>query len=96
MGQAFGCIQVDESTVAVKEKCGKFDDVLEPGCHCLPWCLCHRVAGKVPLRVQQQLNVRCETKTKARSYCILFEFLIQLFYFVLLFQFVKSNLTSLF
>ncbi|GFY84914.1 SPFH/Band 7/PHB domain-containing membrane-associated protein family [Actinidia rufa] len=57
MGQAFGCIQVDESTVAVKEKCGKFDSELDPGCHCLPWCLCQRVAGKVSLRVQQ-LDVR--------------------------------------
>ncbi|GFY84916.1 SPFH/Band 7/PHB domain-containing membrane-associated protein family [Actinidia rufa] len=46
MGQAFGCIQVDESTVAVKEKCGRFDRVLKSGCHCLPWCFCHRVAGK--------------------------------------------------
>ncbi|GFY83031.1 SPFH/Band 7/PHB domain-containing membrane-associated protein family [Actinidia rufa] len=65
MGQAFGCIQVDQSTVAVKEQFGKFDDVLEPGCHCLPWCLGYQVAGELSLRVQQ-LDVRCETKTKAR------------------------------
>ncbi|KAI8541610.1 hypothetical protein RHMOL_Rhmol08G0075400 [Rhododendron molle] len=38
MGQALGCIQVDQSTVAIKEHFGKFDQVLEPGCHCLPWC----------------------------------------------------------
>ena len=36
MGQALGCIQVDQSTVAIKETFWKFDDVLEPGCHCLP------------------------------------------------------------
>ncbi|GFY83032.1 SPFH/Band 7/PHB domain-containing membrane-associated protein family [Actinidia rufa] len=53
MGQAFGCIQVDQSTVAVKEQFGKFDDVLEPGCHCLPWCLGYQVAGELSLRVQQ-------------------------------------------
>ncbi|XP_057949270.1 hypersensitive-induced response protein 2 [Malania oleifera] len=63
MGQALGCIQVDQSTVAVKETFGKFDEVLEPGCHCLPWCFGSQLAGNLSLRVQQ-LDVRCETKTK--------------------------------
>ncbi|KAF9663644.1 hypothetical protein SADUNF_Sadunf17G0072900 [Salix dunnii] len=63
MGQAFGCIQVDQSNVAITEQFGKFDDVLEPGCHCLPWCFGYQVAGGLSLRVQQ-LDVRCETKTK--------------------------------
>ncbi|XP_052196530.1 hypersensitive-induced response protein 1 [Diospyros lotus] len=63
MGQAFGCVQVDQSTVAVKEHFGKFEDVLEPGCHCLPWCFGYQLAGELSLRVQQ-LDVRCETKTK--------------------------------
>ncbi|KAL0346101.1 UNVERIFIED_CONTAM: Hypersensitive-induced response protein-like protein 2 [Sesamum radiatum] len=63
MGQALGCIQVDQSTVAVKEHFGKFDEVLEPGCHCLPWCVGYQLAGSLSLRVQQ-LDVRCETKTK--------------------------------
>ncbi|XP_010925359.1 hypersensitive-induced response protein 1 isoform X2 [Elaeis guineensis] len=63
MGQVFGCIQVDQSTVAIKESFGKFDDVLDPGCHFLPWCLGSRVAGYLSLRVQQ-LDIRCETKTK--------------------------------
>jgi len=63
MGQAFGCYQVDQSNVAIKEHFGKFDDVLEPGCHCLPWCLGYQIAGSLSLRVQQ-LDVRCETKTK--------------------------------
>ncbi|CAI9779601.1 unnamed protein product [Fraxinus pennsylvanica] len=63
MGQALGCVQVDQSTVAVKERFGRFDDVLEPGCHCLPWCLGYQLAGSLSLRVQQ-LDVRCETKTK--------------------------------
>lgn len=49
--------------MAIKETFGKFDDVLEPGCHCLPWCLGSQVAGQLSLRVQQ-LDVRCETKTK--------------------------------
>ncbi|XP_059284310.1 hypersensitive-induced response protein 1 [Lycium ferocissimum] len=63
MGQTLGCIQVDQSTVAVKERFGKFDEVLEPGCHCLPWCFGYQVPGSLSLRVQQ-LDVRCETKTK--------------------------------
>jgi len=63
MGQALGCVQVGQSTVAIRETFGKFDDVLEPGCHCLPWCLGSQIAGQLSLRVQQ-LDVRCETKTK--------------------------------
>ncbi|XP_042383304.1 hypersensitive-induced response protein 1 [Zingiber officinale] len=63
MGQAFGCVQVDQSTVAVKETFGKFDEILDPGCHFLPWCIGQQIAGYLSLRVQQ-LDVRCETKTK--------------------------------
>ncbi|MQL90204.1 hypothetical protein Taro_022808, partial [Colocasia esculenta] len=63
MGQAFCCLQVDQSTVAIKENFGKFDEVLDPGCHCLPWILGSQVAGYLSLRVQQ-LDVQCETKTK--------------------------------
>jgi regulator of protease activity HflC (stomatin/prohibitin superfamily) len=63
MGQTLGLIQVDQSTVAIKESFGKFDEVLEPGCHYMPWCIGKRVAGYLSLRVQQ-LNIRCETKTK--------------------------------
>jgi regulator of protease activity HflC (stomatin/prohibitin superfamily) len=63
MGQSLGCILVNQSKVAVREQFGKFDDVLEPGCHCLPWCCGYQLAGELTLRVQQ-LDVRCETKTK--------------------------------
>ncbi|KAI3974164.1 hypothetical protein MKX01_033415, partial [Papaver californicum] len=63
MGQALCCVQVDQSTVAIKETFGKFDDVLQPGCHFLPWCLGSQISGYLSLRVQQ-LDVRCETKTK--------------------------------
>ncbi|WVZ93116.1 hypothetical protein U9M48_039122 [Paspalum notatum var. saurae] len=63
MGQALGCVQVDQSTVAIKESFGKFDEILQPGCHCLPWCIGKQIAGYLSLRVQQ-LDVRCETKTK--------------------------------
>lgn len=63
MGNLFCCVQVEQSSVAIKEIFGKFDDVLEPGCHFLPWCLGNYIAGHLTLRVQQ-LDVRCETKTK--------------------------------
>lgn len=66
MGLALGCLQVDQSTVAIKEVFGKFEDVLEPGCHCVPWFFGTQVAGYLSLRVQQ-LDVRCETKTKVSS-----------------------------
>ncbi|RLN00639.1 hypersensitive-induced response protein 1 [Panicum miliaceum] len=63
MGNLCCCVQVDQSTVAIREQFGKFDSVLEPGCHCMPWFIGKRVAGHLTLRLQQ-LDVRCETKTK--------------------------------
>jgi regulator of protease activity HflC (stomatin/prohibitin superfamily) len=63
MGNLLCCVQVDQSTVAMKEGFGKFERVLQPGCHCMPWFLGKRIAGELSLRVQQ-LDVKCETKTK--------------------------------
>ncbi|OVA09072.1 Band 7 protein [Macleaya cordata] len=63
MGNLICCVQVDQSKVAIKERFGKFEEVLDPGCHCLPWFLGSRVVGHLSLRLQQ-LNVKCETKTK--------------------------------
>ncbi|KAL9247726.1 hypothetical protein vseg_021128 [Gypsophila vaccaria] len=63
MGNYLCCVQVDQSTVAIEESFGKYTDILEPGCHCVPWFLGYKIAGKLTLRVQQ-LDVRCETKTK--------------------------------
>uniref|UniRef100_A0A804MG75 Band 7 domain-containing protein n=1 Tax=Zea mays TaxID=4577 RepID=A0A804MG75_MAIZE len=63
MGEILGLVQVDQSTVAIKENFGKFSEVLEPGCHFLPWCIGQQIAGYLSLRVRQ-LDVRCETKTK--------------------------------
>ena len=74
MGNLLGCVQVDQSTVAIRERFGKFDSVLEPGCHCLPWCLGSQVAGHLSLRLQQ-LDVRCETKTKVFFFSFLSLFL---------------------
>ncbi|KAG0485039.1 hypothetical protein HPP92_009118 [Vanilla planifolia] len=57
------CLQVEQSTVAIKETFGKFDGVLEPGIHFIPWILGKQVAGHLSLHIQQ-LDVHCETKTK--------------------------------
>ncbi|KAJ1284096.1 hypothetical protein BS78_03G177900 [Paspalum vaginatum] len=61
--QLLCCACVEQSTVAMEETCGRYDTVLEPGCHFMPWCVGRRVAGYLSLRVQQ-LDVRCETKSK--------------------------------
>ncbi|XP_043723829.1 hypersensitive-induced response protein-like protein 1 [Telopea speciosissima] len=63
MGNLCCCVQVDQSQVAIEERFGKFENVLEPGCHCVPWIFGSQVAGHLSLRLQQ-LDVRCETKTK--------------------------------
>ena len=56
MGGVLGLVQVDQSTVAIKEKFGKFNAVLEPGCHFLPWCIGDRIVGYLSLRVK---TARC-------------------------------------
>ncbi|XP_062198506.1 hypersensitive-induced response protein-like protein 2 isoform X1 [Phragmites australis] len=53
MGQILGLVQVDQSTVAIKETFGKFNEVLEPGCHFLPWCIGQQIAGYLSLLVRQ-------------------------------------------
>lgn len=63
MGNWLCLVQVDQSTVAIKETFGKFDDVLQPGCHCVPWIFGRKLAGHLTLRLRQ-LDVKCETKTK--------------------------------
>lgn len=73
MGNLLCCVQVDQSTVAIREQFGKFDEVLEPGCHCLPWFLGSQLAGHLSLRLQQ-LDVKCETKTKVCSFLAIFRF----------------------
>jgi hypothetical protein len=73
MGLALGCLQVEQSTIAIRafsiktiairEVFGKYEDVLVPGCHYVPWCMGRQIVGYLSLRVQQ-LDFRCETKTK--------------------------------
>lgn len=52
---------VEQSTVGVLETWGKFNRVLEPGFYCIGFGQALR--GLMSLRIEQ-LNVKCETKTK--------------------------------
>lgn len=52
-----------EETIGIVEGFGKFNRMAHPGCNCLnPFCG-ETVAGSLSLRVQQ-LDVKCETKTR--------------------------------
>jgi regulator of protease activity HflC (stomatin/prohibitin superfamily) len=57
----FACIE--QSTVGMVEKWGRFSHVAQPGLHCLNPFLGEWMAGRLSLRVQS-LDVRCDTKTK--------------------------------
>lgn len=57
------CICPEQETVEFVESCGKFEKVAYPGFNCIIPCMGQVSAGSLSLRVQQ-LDVRCETKTK--------------------------------
>lgn len=56
-------MQINQASVGVRENWGSYQEVLEPGCHCVNWCFGSKVAGLLSMRVQQMV-VHCETKTK--------------------------------
>mmetsp|Transcript_25772 Transcript_25772/g.37448 ORF Transcript_25772/g.37448 Transcript_25772/m.37448 type:complete len:280 (-) Transcript_25772:298-1137(-) len=58
----FCCQCVRQQTVGVVEDLGQFKSLKDPGFHCIMWP-CSSIVGRLSLRVQQ-LDVRCETKTK--------------------------------
>ncbi|GIL90044.1 hypothetical protein Vretimale_18106 [Volvox reticuliferus] len=53
----------EQETVSIIETCGKFSHIAQPGCNFICCCCGSVVSGTLSLRVQQ-LDVRCETKTK--------------------------------
>uniref|UniRef100_A0A0D9V2D8 Band 7 domain-containing protein n=1 Tax=Leersia perrieri TaxID=77586 RepID=A0A0D9V2D8_9ORYZ len=67
MGNLLCCVEVAESTVAMRETFGKFDGMLEPGCHFVPWFLGQQARGPLSLRLRQ-LEIRCQTKTMDNVY----------------------------
>jgi len=76
MGQVCCCTCVEQAKVGIVEKFGKYERIAEPGFQCVNWICGRRLAGYISLRVQQ-LDVRCETKTKvsynvhAVQHCVL-------------------------
>jgi hypothetical protein len=76
MGQVCCCMCVEQAKVGIVEKFGKYERIAEPGFQCVNWICGRRLAGYISLRVQQ-LDVRCETKTKvsynvhAVQHCVL-------------------------
>jgi regulator of protease activity HflC (stomatin/prohibitin superfamily) len=54
---------INESDVAILERCGKFHGLARPGCHFLNCCEGVAVKGIITSRLRP-LDVRCETKTK--------------------------------
>jgi regulator of protease activity HflC (stomatin/prohibitin superfamily) len=52
MGLALGCLQVEQSTIAIREVFGKYENVLVPGCLYVPWCMGRQIVGYLSLRVQ--------------------------------------------
>nr|AGN32910.1 hypothetical protein [Trypanosoma rangeli] len=56
------CFCVNTSSLGIVENCGKFERVVEPGCHCLIPCV-ETVRGSVTVKLQFS-SVNVETKTK--------------------------------
>ncbi|KAK2381075.1 hypersensitive-induced response protein [Trifolium repens] len=60
MGLALGCLQVEQSTIAIRafsiktiairEVFGKYEDVLVPGCHYVPWCMGRQIICKASVQ----------------------------------------------
>lgn len=62
MGSYLGCVVISESTVGAVEYLGKYDRMIESGCHCINCCI-ESVPHRVSLKVQT-FNTRVETVTK--------------------------------
>jgi regulator of protease activity HflC (stomatin/prohibitin superfamily) len=66
MCQLWAC--PEQETVVMIERCGKFDRVGLAGFNCVCCCIGEATTGKLSLRVQQ-LDVKCETKTRDNVFC---------------------------
>lgn len=56
-------LHVDQSSIQVIEQFGKYSRMAQPGFNCVCCCIGEQVAGVMSLRIQQ-IDCRCETKTK--------------------------------
>eukprot|EP01018_Ginkgo_biloba_P032877 Gb_37244 [translate_table: standard] len=71
MGGFLCCVCIDQATVGIIEKWGRYVKVAEPGLHCLNPCLGEWLAGTLSTRVRY-LDVRVETKTKDNVFAQIF------------------------
>eukprot|EP00270_Netrium_digitus_P015456 TRINITY_DN541_c0_g1_i2.p1 TRINITY_DN541_c0_g1~~TRINITY_DN541_c0_g1_i2.p1 ORF type:complete len:320 (+),score=68.88 TRINITY_DN541_c0_g1_i2:90-962(+) len=69
MAYLLGLAMIEQSTVGILTVFGKFSRVLDPGCHFVPCCCGYCITGRLSMRVQQ-LDVRCETKTKDNVFVV--------------------------
>lgn len=65
------CASADATSCCTVSQFGKFNRVAFPGFNCVWCCVGESIAGGLSLRIQQ-LDVRCETKTKVRPSELLF------------------------
>jgi len=56
------CLCVNESEVAIVERCGEYSNLAHPGISCLCGCCGYSVAGIISTRLCP-LDIKCETKT---------------------------------
>ena len=61
MGSCLGCVVISESNVGIVEHLGKYDRMIQSGCHCIN-CFLESVPHKVSLKVQTY-NTKIETLT---------------------------------
>lgn len=61
------CAVVDQSSVGIVEQWGKYLYTAQPGLHFFNCLLGTALRGTLSMRVQQ-LDVKCETKTKVLHY----------------------------
>lgn len=61
------CACVDQASVGIVERWGKFQNLAVPGLHFFNPCAGEFLAGVLSTRISS-LDVRVETKTKVRSY----------------------------
>lgn len=61
MGSLLGCVVISESNIGAVEYLGKYDRMLQSGCHCIN-CILESVPHQVSLKVQT-FNIQVETVT---------------------------------
>ncbi|CAD6212816.1 unnamed protein product [Miscanthus lutarioriparius] len=64
IGRFLCFVQVDQSKVCIKERFGKFEDVLDPGCHFVPWIIGKHVKVIRATVPKLELDDTCKQKNE--------------------------------